>query len=93
MNKVKNIWRMNHFHDVELTLDIQNLSKDIFSKLKSCEENMTLRKKNLILESEINTEFQILLLDYLYEEQEIYSFYDEIRNKKQKYFFKSKNIF
>ena len=92
MNKVKNIWRMNHFHDVELTLDIQNLSKDIFSKLKSCEENMTLRKKNLILESEINTEFQILLLDYLYEEQEIYSFYDEIFEQK-KYGIKNKNIF
>ena len=92
MNKVKNIWRMNHFHDVELTLDIQNLSKDIFSKLKSCEENMTLRKKNLILENEINTEFQILLLDYLYEEQEIYSFYDEIFEQK-KYGIKNKNIF
>ena len=92
MNKVKNIWRMNHFKDVEITLDIQNLSKDIFSKLKSCEENMTLRKKNLILESDINTEFQILLLDYLYEEQKIYSFYDEIFEQK-KYGIKNQNIF
>jgi hypothetical protein len=45
MNKTKTLWRMNHFNNTDITLDIQNLSKDVFSKLKSCEENMTLRKK------------------------------------------------
>ena len=34
MNKVKNIWRMNHFN-TELTLEFQYLSKDIFAKLNS----------------------------------------------------------
>ena len=83
MNKTKTLWRMNHFNNTDITLDIQNLSKDVFSKLKSCEENMTLRKKNLVLENEINTEFQSLLFDYLYEEQEIYSSYDDIFDQKK----------
>ena len=83
MNKTKTLWRMNHFNNTDITLDIQNLSKDVFSKLKSCEENMTLRKKNLVLENEINTEFQTLLFDYLYEEQEIYSSYDDIFDQKK----------
>ena len=77
MNKVKNIWRMNHFN-TELTLEFQYLSKDIFAKLKSSQENIALRTKNYLLENEFNTEFQIVLFDFLFEEKEIYDKYDEI---------------
>ena len=81
MNKVKNVWRMHHFN-TELTLEFQNLSKEIFDKLKSSKENIALRKKNYLLENEFNTEFQILLFDFLYEEKEMYDKYDEIFEQK-----------
>lgn len=44
MNKIRNIWRMKHFNN-ELTLEFQSLSQLIFSKLKSCQENLNLREK------------------------------------------------
>ena len=87
LNKVKSLWRMKRFNN-ELTLDSQSLSKIIFSKLMSCEENINLRNKNTILENEINTEFQTLLFDFLYEEQELYEYYDELFDKKK---YKPKN--
>ena len=90
MNKVKCIWRTKHFNN-ELTLEFQTLSKDIYSKLKSCQENTNLRDKNTILENDINTEFQILLFDFLYDEQELYGYYDELFEQK-KYIPKNKNI-
>ena len=90
MNKVKCIWRTKHFNN-ELTLEFQTLSKDIYSKLKSCQENTNLRDKNTILENDINTEFQILLFDFLYDEQELYGYHDELFEQK-KYIPKNKNI-
>ena len=90
MNKVKSLWRIKHFNN-ELTLELQSLSKDIFSKLKSCQENINLRNKNLILESDINTEFQTILFDFLYDEQELYVYYDELFEQK-KYIPKNDNI-
>ena len=82
MNKIKYIWRTQHFN-TEFTLELQKLSEIVFSKLKSCEENMTLRKKNFLLENDCNTEFQILLFDFLFEEEELYSNYDEIFEQKK----------
>lgn len=82
MNKIKSIWRMKHFNN-ELTLEFQSLSQIIFSKLKSCQENLNLREKNLILENDINTEFQTILFDFLYDEQELYSYYDELFKQKK----------
>ena len=90
MNKVRCIWRMKHFNN-ELTLEFQSLSKDIYSKLKSCQENINIRDKNIILENDINTEFQTLLFDFLYDEQELYGYYDELFEQK-KYIPKNKNI-
>ena len=90
MNKVKYLWRIYHFNN-ELTLEFQSLSKIIFSKLKSCQEILNVREKNLILENDINTEFQTILFDFLYEEQELYEYYDELFEQK-KYIPKNKNI-
>ena len=90
LNKVHILWRKNHFNN-ELTLEFQSLSKNIFSKLKSCQENINIRNKNLLLESNINTEFQTLLFDFLYDEQELYSNYDELFEYK-KYVPKNKDI-
>jgi hypothetical protein len=81
---------MKHFNN-ELTLEFQSLSKDIYSKLKSCQENINIRDKNIILENDINTEFQALLFDFLYDEQELYGYYDELFEQK-KYIPKNKNI-
>ena len=81
MNKTRNIWRMKHFNN-ELTLEFQSLSQFIFSKLKSCQENLNLREKNLVLENDINTEFQTILYDFLYDEQELYAYYDELFKQK-----------
>ena len=82
MNKIKYIWRTQHIN-TEFTLELQKLSEIVFSKLKSCEENMTLRKKNFLLENDCNTEFQVLLFDFLFEEEEIYSNYEEIFEQKK----------
>ena len=90
MNKVNILWRIKHFNN-ELTLEFQSFSKDFFSKLKSCPENLNLREKNVILESDLNTEFQTILFDFLYDEQELYSYYDELFEQK-KYIPKNKNI-
>ena len=54
MSEIKCLWRQKHFNN-ELTLEFQSLSKIIFSKLKSCEENLNLIEKNKILENEIQT--------------------------------------
>ena len=90
MNKVKILWRIKHFNN-ELTLEFQSISKDIFAKLKSCPENLNLREKNIILENDINTEFQTILFDFLYDEQELYAYYDDLFEQK-KYIPKNKNI-
>lgn len=90
MNKVKYLWRIYHFNN-ELTLEFQSLSKIIFSKLKSCQEILNVREKNLILKNDINTEFQTILFDFLYEEHELYEYYDELFEQK-KYIPKNKNI-
>ena len=90
MNKAHILWRKNHFNN-ELTLESQSLSKDIFTKLKSCQENINIRNKNLILENDINTEFQTILFDFLYDEQKLYVYYDELFEHK-KYKAKNKNI-
>ena len=90
MNKVNILWRIKHFNN-ELTLEFQSISKTIFSKLKSCPENLNLREKNVILENDLNTEFQTILFDFLYDEQELYSYYDELFEQK-KYITKNKNI-
>ena len=82
MNKTNALWRMKNFNN-ELTLEFQSLSKIIFSKLKSCQEILNVREKNLILENDINTEFQILLFDFLYDEQELYAYYDELFEEKK----------
>ena len=82
MNKIRIIWRMKHFNN-ELTLEFQSLSQFIFSKLKSCQENLSIREKNLILENDINTEFQTILFDFLYDEQELYAYYDELFKQKK----------
>ena len=90
MNKVRCLWRIKHFNN-ELTLQFQAFSKNIFAKLKSCQENINLRDKNKILENDINTEFQTLLFDFLYDEQELYGYYDELFEQK-KYIPKNRNI-
>ena len=90
MNKVKILWRIKHFNN-ELTLEFQSISKDIFAKLKSCPENLNLREKNIILENGINTDFQTILFDFLYDEQELYAYYDDLFEQK-KYIPKNKNI-
>ena len=90
MNKVRCLWRIKHFNN-ELTLQSQAFSKNIFAKLKSCQENINLRDKNKILENDINTEFQTLLFDFLYDEQELYGYYDELFEQK-KYIPKNRNI-
>ena len=82
MCEIKCLWRQKHFNN-ELTLEFQSLSKIIFSKLKSCEENLDLVEKNKILENEINTNFQTILFEFLYEEQEIYEYYDELFEQKK----------
>lgn len=90
MCEIKCLWRQKHFNN-ELTLEFQSLSKLIFSKLKSCEENLNLVEKNKILENEINTNFQGILFEFLYEQQELYEYYDELFEQK-KYVPKSTDI-
>jgi len=90
MCEIKCLWRQKHFNN-ELTLEFQSLSKLIFSKLKSCEENLNLVEKNKILENEINTNLQDILFEFLYEQQELYDYYDELFEQK-KYVPKSTDI-
>lgn len=90
MCETKCLWRQKHFNN-ELTLEFQSLSKTIFSKLKSCQENLNLVQNNKILENEINTNFQTILFEFLYEQQELYDYYDELFEQ-QKYLAKNSDI-
>ena len=73
---------MSHFNS-QLNLEFQTISKELFENLKSTDNNPCLRKKNTILESDINTEFQTILIEYLNNEEQLYEYYDKLfKNKK-----------
>ena len=75
MNRVKNIWCIKHFNH-ELMSEIQQLNKILYSNLYQCNNTMTLSARNSVLKNKINTLFQNTLYDFLYEEQELYEYYD-----------------
>ena len=75
MNRIKNIWCIKNFNH-ELMLEIQQLNKILYSNLYQCNNTMTISSRNSVLKNEINTIFQNTLFDFLYEEQELYDYYD-----------------
>ena len=91
LNKIKN----NYYSDIfnqKIIYEFQNLNKLIYDNLYQCNNVPSLRKKNKILESEINTVLQNNLFDFLYNEQELYDYYDNLRDNNKKFLPKSNNL-
>ena len=90
MNRIKKIWCIKNFNH-ELMSEIQQLNKTVYSNLYQCNNTMELRQKNSILKNEINSLFQNILFDFLYEEQELYEYYDNQFNE-QNYHPRNENL-
>jgi hypothetical protein len=90
MNRVKNIWCIKHFNH-ELMSEIQQLNKILYSNLYQCNNTMTLSARNSVLKNKINTLFQNTLYDFLYEEQELYEYYDN-KFQNQNYCQRNQNL-
>lgn len=77
MNKIRNIWYISKF-DIKTTLDYQILFKIIYSNIKSCINVPNIRQENKILENDFNSLFQTTLFDFLFEEFELFDYYDKL---------------
>ena len=76
MNRIKNIWYIKNFNHALLS-EFKQLNNLIYSNLYQCNCISELRPKNNILKNDINSLFQNILFDFLYEEQDLYEFYDK----------------
>ena len=75
MNRIKNIWFIKNFN-YELKSEIKNLNNSLYSNLYKSNNLNVFNPKNSILKNEINSLFHNTLFDFLYEEQELYEYYD-----------------
>ena len=91
LNKIKNNYCSNNFNQ-KIIYEFQNLNKLIYNNLYQCYSIPNLRKKNKILESEINTVFQNNLFEFLYNEQELYEYYDNLRDNNEKFLPRSNTL-
>lgn len=82
MNQLRILWCQRKF-DNRITLELQYLYKFIKSNLKSCNTVPSLRHKNKILENDINSLFQTILFDFLFEEFALYDDYDKLFHEKK----------
>ena len=71
LNMIKKKWCSSN-------LDYQNFCKFLFSKLKSCQPNL-----NDINSNDKKTEYQKILSKFLYEEQKLYIYYDDLYEEKK----------
>lgn len=76
MNRIKGIWGLNNYNH-ELLSEINQLNKILYSNLYQSNNMTDLKPKNSILKNEINSLFQNTLFDFLYEEQDLYDYYDK----------------
>ena len=78
-NQIKSVWKKNNFSE-EFNKNLIILNNDLYTNLKEYEkcEDSYMRKENKILENQINTDYQKLLFDFLYEQQDLYIDYDQI---------------
>jgi hypothetical protein len=58
--------------------DIYNIANELYTALKDYWPLPKLRKENLFVESPLNTIHQQNMYDFLYDQQDIYDYYDEI---------------
>lgn len=78
-NQIKSIWKKNNFSE-EFNKNLFILNNNLYTNLKEyekCEESF-MRKENKILENQINTDYQKILFDFLYDQQDLYNDYDII---------------
>lgn len=78
-NQIKSVWKKNNFSE-EFNKNLFILNNDLYTNLKEYEkcEDSYMRKENKILENQINTDYQKLLFDFLYDQQDLYIDYDQI---------------
>ena len=76
-NHIKISWKKNPFSEL-YNQNLIALHNSLYSNLKeySVNDPLTMRKENKILETDINTDYQKFLFDFLYEQQDLYSYYD-----------------
>lgn len=78
---IKNNWENlkvgNILKDQILIDDINNVKNEIYTSLKDFIPIPKLRKENLNLETEFNSPMQTYLFDFLYEQQELYDYYND----------------
>lgn len=55
--------------------DCEKVKKEIYNSLKDCYSLQPIRKSNLYLESDLNSNHQTFLFDFLYETQDLYDYY------------------
>ena len=88
MKRIKSIWCIKNYNH-ELLIEINQLNKKLYSNLYQSNNMTDLCPKNSILKNEINSLFQNILFDFLYEEQELYEYYD---NKFNNHNYNPRNI-
>ena len=90
MNKIKILWRMDKF-DINFTLNSQELHKIIYTNLKYCDRIPNLKLKNKVLESKINSFFNLIYSKF-YPKKKNYIIYMMIFSLKRNIFPKKMNI-
>lgn len=78
-----NLEKATSLEDSVLFEDVQTIQKEVYENLKEYFALPKLRKENCHVESELNTILQTYLYDFLYDQQDLYEYYDEFfYNKK-----------
>ena len=65
-----NMEHFTYFRD-----DCEKVEKEIYNSLKECYSLQPIRKSNLYLESDLNSNHQTFLFDFLYDTQDLYDYY------------------
>ena len=75
-----NMEHFTYFRD-----DCEKVEKEIYNSLKDCYSLQPIRKSNLYLESDLNSNHQTFLFDFLYDTQDLYDYYGNIIFSKCKF--------
>jgi hypothetical protein len=77
LNGWQNLEKINTSLEDNFITDLNLIKKEIYSVLKEHFALPLLRKENFQVESEANTYLQTYLYDFLYEQQDLFDYYDE----------------
>ncbi len=72
-----------HPKETQFNDDILLIQQEIYSSLRDFYLLPKLRKENFYLENEINSTLQIHMFEFIYDQQELYEYYDEFLDEDQ----------